>query len=83
MTGKRFLSGLLVVGVAIGAALSAGAVTSQNQTGPGDGPSDATCYCGQPLFGCSPPGPSFDLTATCTCTSSCSRTCTYSSKKGS
>jgi hypothetical protein len=83
MTRKGSLGVLCVLAVAIGAAYSASALTPQNAPGPTDGPSDGGCYCNVPLCGCSSPGPNFDLTATCTCGATCTRSCTYTSKRGS
>ncbi len=84
MSRHRRLAVVFVIAVAVCAAvLSAGTIAPQNQPGPSDSPSDGSCYCSVPLCGCASPGPSFDLTATCTCGATCSRTCTYTSKKGS
>jgi hypothetical protein len=79
MIDRQRLIGALVVVLTLLAAFSLNALAPQNQPGPTD-PGDGGCYCGVALCSCASPPAGYTLEASCTCGSSCTRSCTYKSK---
>jgi hypothetical protein len=56
-----------------------GALTPQNQPGPGNGGTDGVCtYCSTDYCGCSAPPSGYSWVGTCECSPiQCSRSCVY------
>jgi hypothetical protein len=83
MTNRQRCVAAVLVAVAFLAALPVGAIPPPQQQYDGQEGSDSGCYCGIVDCGCAAAAPGRYLEASCTCGTTCTRTCTYKSLKTS